>query len=140
MKKLPAIIAALVTTGIIAVIMVLIGANAILYPNQVAAASSPNNPQAAVSNAPAGDQLQQAQDLIAQYQAREKQYQQREQQYQNQINQLEQRVNQDETQLQQASTAVQQYQGVLQELVNRGIIQIDRRGDIFLGGGENESH
>jgi biotin-(acetyl-CoA carboxylase) ligase len=142
MKRLPALIAAFVTTAVIAIAMLLIGINAVMNPNQVAAASSPNDSQAAVSSA-GTTQNGQAQDLVAQYQAREKQYQDREQQYQSQISQLEQRLNQDETQLQQAAGAIQQYQGLLQELQDRGIIMIDRNGTIYLprgGGEENENH
>ena len=89
MKRKPALIAAFLTTFVIAVAMILVGANAIFNPNSVPVSTSPTSVSAndssgivEVSASTSSGQVQQLQDLITQYQQREQQYQQREQQYQ----------------------------------------------------------
>jgi len=123
-KRKPALIAAFLTTLVIAVAMVLVGANAIFNPNSVPVSASPtsvsaNDPSGgvvAVSANTTGSQVQQLQDLLAQYQAREQQYQQREQQYQQQLND--------------ATTQIKQYENLLQQLQSIGVIRIGPNGQI----------
>lgn len=126
MKRLEAIIAAAIITGVVALCMLLIGINALLNPNSVRASDAPTS---AVLNASTGaaDQtpISQLQNLITQYQNREKQYQDREQQYQ--------------TQLDQANAQIQQYQQVLAELQQSGVIRITNDGQILLRRGSGES-
>jgi uncharacterized protein HemX len=125
MKRLEAIIAAAIITGVVALSMLLIGINALINPNSVAVSDSPASTavSAATPNVttPGVDQAQiaQWQNLIAQYQGREKQYQ---------------------AQLDQANTQLQQYQQVLSELQRAGVIQITNDGHILLrrgGGGDD---
>ena len=125
MKRKPALIAAFLTTLVIAVAMVLVGANAFLNPNSVPVSTTPasasaNSPSevVAVSANTGGDQVQQLKDLIAQYQSREQQYQQREQQYQQQLND--------------ATTQIQQFESLLQQLQARGVIRINPNGQISI--------
>ncbi len=115
MKRIAAIIVAALVTGLIAVCILFVGANAVLKPNSVPVNDSPNS-AAVVSNTNATDaqaqaQIQQLQSLVQQYQARD-------QQYQAQIDQL--------------NGEVQQLQNVLLELQQRGIIRIQSDGSIQL--------
>jgi TolA-binding protein len=124
MKRKPALIAAFLTTFVIAIVMVLVGANALFNPNSVPVSTSPTAVSAsdpgggvvAVSASTTSDQIQQLNTLIAQYQQREQQYQQREQQYQQQLND--------------AVSQVQQLENVLQQLQAMGVIRIDQNGQI----------
>jgi len=123
MKRKPALIAAFLTTLVIAIVMVLVGANALFNPNSIPVSAAPTTVAAsdtggvvAVSANTTTDQVQQLNALIAQYQAREQQYQQREQQYQQQLND--------------ASSQVQQLTTVLQQLQRMGVIRIDQNGQI----------
>ena len=122
MKKKPALIAAFLTTLVIAIAMILVGLGALLNPDSVAVASAPaaasnaSSADPAAVNTSAADQVKQLQDLISQYQQREQQYQQQEQQLQNQLNQ--------------ASSQAQQYQSILNQLQQMGVIQISSNGQI----------
>lgn len=113
MKKFTPFFVALMVTACIGLAMFALGANALLNPNSVAAASAP---------APTSDQAsqQQLQDLVTQYQ-------QREQQYQAELESARQ-------QLQQESMQIQQYQNLLEELQARGVLVIGRDGRIFIPG------
>jgi uncharacterized protein HemX len=116
MKRLEAIIAATIITGVVALSMLLIGINALLNTNSVSASNSPTT-TALNAPAPAGvdqTQLTQYQTLISQYQGREKQYQ---------------------AQLDQANTQLEQYQQVLSQLQSAGVIRITSDGRILLRGG-----
>jgi uncharacterized protein YlxW (UPF0749 family) len=117
-KHITALLAAFLITLIVGMGMVVIGGNAALNKNSVPLQDSPNASQ--VSAADPANQLQQLQDLVAQYQ-------QREQQYQDQINAAQQ-------QLDQANATLQQYQRLLNFLVERGVIQVDQNGRIFIPG------
>ena len=125
MKRKPALIAAFLTTFVIAIAMVLVGANAFFNPNSVPVSASPASASTdsssgvvAVSASTGGDQVQQLKDLVAQYQSREQQYQQREQQYQQQLND--------------ATAQIQQFQNLLQQLQARGVIRISPNGQISI--------
>jgi septal ring factor EnvC (AmiA/AmiB activator) len=131
MKRLQALIAAAIVTGLIGLGMLAIGVNAALNTNVVAASNAPGDPPAAVAST-----TPQAQAQISQLEGLIKQYQNREQQYQAQLNQAT-------TQLEQANTQLQQYQQLLVELQRRGLIRIGSDGSIqvprrgFLGGDDN---
>jgi uncharacterized protein HemX len=123
MKRLGAVIAAAVITGLVALCMLLIGLNALLNPNSVRASDVATS---AVANTPGVGvdpaQTTQLRNLIAQYQDREKQYQ---------------------AQLDQANTQIHQYQQVMAELQQRGVIRITNDGQILVpsglsGGGDGE--
>lgn len=113
MKRLQAVVAAAIITGVVALCMLVIGINALLNPNSVAVSDSSATTTAL--NAPATNvdpgQLTQYQNLISQYQNRERQYQ---------------------AQLDQANAQVQQYQQVLSQLQNAGVIRITSDGQILL--------
>jgi peptidoglycan hydrolase CwlO-like protein len=114
MKRLEAIIAAAIITGVVALSMLLIGVNALLNPNSVPVSDSPvttalNSTTAATTVDQA--QVSQLQSLITQYQSREKQYQ---------------------AQLDQANTQLEQYQQVLSALQSAGVIRITSDGQILL--------
>jgi septal ring factor EnvC (AmiA/AmiB activator) len=132
MRPLPAIIASLAITAVIALGIFVIGINAVLNPNTVpvvnaASNSDPGGSIATVSNPssssvsanPAADQQ------IAQLQSLIKQYQDREQQYQTQLSNAAQ-------QLDQANQQLQSYQQLLTALEQRGIIRIDQNGNVLI--------
>ena len=113
MKRLQALAAAVIITGLVGLGMVAIGVNAALNPNTVAASDAPGDPARSVSAASpdAQAQVRQLQDLVAQYQDREKQYQ---------------------AQLNQVGAQLQQYQQLVVELQRRGLIRINGDGSILL--------
>ncbi len=123
MKKLPAVIAVVVTALAAGVIVLAIGVNAFLNTVRPAQASTAADTQA-VSAAAAPDTAQ-ADAQIAQLEARIAEYQQREQQYQSQVNQL-----QDE--LQQANSGLNQYQVLFQDLQNMGVIRVSSDGQVSI--------
>ena len=125
MKKLPAVIAAVVTTVVFGIIMVAVGANALLTPTTVAAASAPADPTQTATADTQSAQIQQLQERIAQYQAREKQYQ-------TQLNEATQQLQQSNTQLQQAGAELQQYQQLVQGLQQMGVIAVNSNGQIVV--------
>lgn len=115
MKRLEAIIAAAIITGLVALSMLLIGINALINPNSVAVSDSPASTALNATNTNVDQaQVTQWQNLIAQYQGREKQYQ---------------------AQLAQANTQLRQYQQLLGELQRAGVIQITSDGRILLNRG-----
>lgn len=116
MKRKPALLAAFLTTFVIAIAMVLVGTNAFFNPNSIPVSASPTSVSAnnasgvvEVSASTGSSQVQQLQNLI-------KQYQQREQQYQQQLNN--------------AQTQVQELQSLLQQLQQIGLIRIGPNGQI----------
>lgn len=114
MKRIQAVIAAVMITGLVGLGMLAIGVNAALNPNTVAVSNAPGDPPApavAATSSQTQTQINHLQDLIAQYQNREKQYQ---------------------AELNQADTQLQQYQALLAELQRRGLIRINSDGSIQL--------
>jgi len=117
MKRVQALIAATIITGLIALGMLAIGVNAALNPNSVAASNAPGDPPTPTISAGSATssqtqaEINQLQNLIAQYQNREKQYQ---------------------AELNQANSQLQQYQALLAELQRRGLIRINSDGSIQL--------
>ncbi len=142
-KQIPALIAAFIITLIVAAGMLFIGGNALFNTNTVAVANSPNQTVNVSSGdpAPAGSQTAQLENLIAQYQQREKQYQAELQQANQQIQQANQQLQQQNQQLSQASQQLQQYQQLISALQQRGIIQIDSQGNVYIPrGGFGDFH
>lgn len=121
MKKLSALIAAFVMTGVIGFAMFTIGANALTNKNTLPITNTPTSASASSTGSTQGAtqaQIQQMQQVINQYQTRDQQYQQ-------QLNELMQQVNQDNAQ-------VQAYQQLLFELQQRGVIIIRNDGTILI--------
>jgi TolA-binding protein len=119
MKKLPAIIAAFTVTGLVALAMLLVGANAFFNPNGVAAASDPGSAQQIAVTGGDAQTIAQLQARIQEYQAREKQYQQQ--------------LDQARTQLEQANTDLTQYQQLISSLQDMGVLRIDNSGNVSIG-------
>jgi uncharacterized protein YlxW (UPF0749 family) len=113
-KQIPALIAALVVTGFIAMAMVVTSANALMNKNGTVASNDPASVSAASTT-----NVNQAQ--INQLQARINEYQQREAQYQ----QL----------LQQDQQQIQQFRQFLFAMQQAGLIQIRGDGTIVITGG-----
>jgi TolA-binding protein len=112
-KQFPALIAAFLVTGFIALAMVVTSANALMNKNGTAASNDPAAVAASTTN------TNQAQ--IDQLQARINEYQQREAQYQ----QL----------LQQDQAQIQQFRQFLFAMQQAGLIQIRSDGTIVITGG-----
>jgi hypothetical protein len=108
-KQFPALIAALLVTGFIALAMVVTSANALLNKNGTLVSSNPGSVSASTNI----DQVQ-----LDQLQARINEYQQREAQYQ-------QLLQQDQQQL-------QQYQQFVIAMQRAGLIQVRRDGTILI--------
>jgi TolA-binding protein len=108
-------------TGVIALGLLVVGVSAMMNPNSVPVADSPDAPAAVAetttSDPQAAAQINQLQSLVAQYQNREKQYQ---------------------TQIGQLNQEVQQMQGVLQQLQRLGVIRINGDGTIQLRRGRDD--
>lgn len=117
-KQLPAFLAALLVTGLIAMTMVVVSANAYINTNGTRASSGPSIAQAANAGQAQIDQLQ---SRINEYQQREVQYQQM--------------LQQDQQQLQQVGQ-------LLSALQQNGLIQVQPNGSIaitgFRGGGGDD--
>ncbi len=109
MKRLEAIIAAAVVTGLVALCMVVIGLNALLNPSSVLASNAPGVAAATVPNSVSTSGANSAQ-----------------------ITQLQNQVSQYQQQLDQANTQLDQYQQVLQQLQQSGVIRITPDGQILL--------
>ena len=153
MKTFPAILAALGITAIVAVGMLLIGANALFNPNAGPIFNSPTTVQAAApasntsavnvsanaaNGTTAGSTAASAQQ-IAQLQSLVKQYQDREKQYQTELDQAAQKLNQTNQQLSQSNQTAQEYQNILAQLQQMGVIQVSSDGQITVnrsGGGD----
>ena len=136
-KQLPALIASILMTGLIALVMFVTSANALFNPNSVAPANSPSANTGTTTDAAASAdqaQIQQLQDRINEYAQREQQYQQREQQYQQREQQYQQSLANDQTEVQQAERQMQQIQQLLAALQDRGLIRIQDNGTILITG------
>jgi peptidoglycan hydrolase CwlO-like protein len=121
-KQIAALLAAMLITGLIAMAMVVIGANAMTNQNGTVVSNSPAPATAAGSTTASSDQAQ-----IAQLQAQVDQYQSREQQYQAAL-------DSDNQQLAQAASEMQMIQQLLAYLQNHGLISIDSQGQISVTG------
>jgi hypothetical protein len=131
-KHRTAMVAATLVTLVVCLGMFVIGTSAAMNKNGVPVKDSPTSGGAAVTTSIDPAQVVQMQNLITQYQQRDQQYQQREQQYQQREQQYQAQLNSAQQQLDQTANQLAQYQRVLQFLIDRGIIQVDSRGRIFL--------
>jgi uncharacterized protein YlxW (UPF0749 family) len=120
-KQMTALFAAMLITGMLAMSMVVIGANAMTNQNGMATSNSNTQAIAAGSTTASSDQAQ----LIAQLQAKVAQYQAREQQYQAAL-------DSDNQQLTQAASELQMIQQLLAYLQSNGLISIDNQGQISI--------
>jgi hypothetical protein len=120
-KQVVAFLAAFFITGVVALAMLIVGANAVLNPNGVAVSNSPA--AVTVSNSTSADSA-----TVAQLQSQIALYQSREQQYQSAL-------DSDNQQLQQAAQEMQMIQRLLIYLQNQGLIRIDNQGQISVVGG-----
>lgn len=126
-KNLPAILAALGMTGLIAIVILAIAANALGTQVGTAQAAAPDTTQIDLENASKED----LQALVLKYQEREAQYQDE--------------LNQAADQLANSQNQVQQLEMILGALQNAGVIRItpdgriaitrQARGDDFFGDG-----
>jgi len=115
MKRIQALIAAVIITSLIGLGMLAVGVNAALNPNTVPISDAPGfSPTTTATSSQDQAQINRLQNLVAQYQA----------------------------QLNQANAQIQDYQGLLEQLQQRGIIRINSDGTIQLprrsfGGGDD---
>jgi hypothetical protein len=108
-KSISAFIAAVLVTGLLAGVMVLVGQDALGTSAAKAEAAAAATPVAA--------------NTVAQYEQVVAQYQSREAQYQAQIDQAAQQINT-------ANQQIQQYQSLLEQLQISGLITIDSNGTV----------
>lgn len=133
MKTLPALLFALLITGVVGVTMMVIGGNALFNQNTVPLLNSPAVTTASVTTSSADQQsVEQLQQLVAQYQ-------QREQDYQSRLSQAAQMIDQANQQLSQANQTIQSYDQLLSVLQQRGLIQINGNGQIFIARGRGDN-
>ena len=142
MKRVQALVAALVMTVLIGLCMLAVGVNAVFNQNTVPILDAPPSAAAASNQVDSPNQVNsqapsQSDSLVQQYQAREKQYQDQIQQLNNLVKQYQDREKQYQTQLNQANAATQQatqtaqqLQNILAELQRRGIIRVMSDGSI----------
>jgi signal transduction histidine kinase len=122
MKHISALFAALIITAVIGLGIVVVGVSALTNTNTVALQNSPNtnltgnNITNAVSNSD-GSSVSASSE----------------------VQQLQQQVSDLQSQLDQAGQAIQQYQSLLLALQQRGVIVIDRSGNIYLPQGNPTS-
>ncbi len=111
MKRIQALVASAIITGLVAIGMLLIGINALFNASSVPPSNSRVNAVVSTAGSTTGStdnaQVAELQNQIAQYQA----------------------------QLNQANAQLQQYQQILSALQARGIIRITNDGQIQLGRG-----
>ncbi len=137
MKRIQALVAAVIMTILVGLCMLAVGVNAVLNPNTVPVTDAPPSASAAsdqvdVSSQPTNSLIQQYQDREKQYQTQLNQENAQIQQLNNLVKQYQDREKQYQTQLNQANSTVQQLQNVLTELQRRGIIRIQSDGSIQL--------
>ena len=133
MKTLPALLFALVITGVVGLSMIVIGGNALFNRNTAPLLSSPGVTTVSAAST-TGDQqnVEQMQQLI-------NQYQQREQEYQARLIQAAQLIDQANQQLSQANQTIQSYDQVLSALEERDLIQINDDGQILIARGRRDN-
>jgi peptidoglycan hydrolase CwlO-like protein len=120
-KTIPAVLAALVITTLLAGGMFALGSGSFLTSASAA-------PVVTVNTQTAGDQasqVEQLQALVAEYQARETQYQ-------SQIKEAADRINAANGQIDLANQQIQQYQTLLTDLQNSGLITLGTDGTVTI--------
>lgn len=122
MKHVSAIITALLITTAIGLGIMVIGVSAINNPNSVPLQNSPSTSTGStLTDASAGQNNSAASTPT-------------------QVQQLQQQVSNLQLQLNQAGAEIQQYQSLILALQQRGIIAIDRNGNIFLNQNLSSDH
>lgn len=121
MKHASAIITAIIITAVIGLGILVVGLSAFTNKNVVPLQTSPNNSTGSTSGSAANSAGSAA------YTSAD-------------VQQLEQQITNLQSQLSQAGQMVQQYQGLLLALQQRGVIQIDRNGNIYIPQEESSSH
>jgi peptidoglycan hydrolase CwlO-like protein len=122
MKHISAIIMAFVITAVIGLGIMVVGVNALTNTNTVPLQNSPNGSLAANDkNASSSSSAPQSAPASTDAQ------------------QLQQQVSDLQSQLDQANQAVLQYQTLLNALQQRGVIQIDSSGNVYIPQGESGS-
>jgi peptidoglycan hydrolase CwlO-like protein len=110
-KSISAFIAAVLVTGLLAGVMVLVGQDAL--------GTSAAKAEAAAAATPV------AVDTVAQYEQVVAQYQSREAQYQAQLSQASEQINT-------ANQQIQHYQSLLEQLQSSGLITVDSNGSVTI--------
>jgi len=133
-RHIRAILAALLMTGLIGLVTLALGANALVSKNVVEVQSAPGISQSLPQGGSDPANLQTIQDLVTLYQARE-------QTYLSELNQAAQQLDKANTQIQQDQIQLQQYQSLVGALQNAGLIRIASDGQILVPRGfEEEDH
>lgn len=115
MKHISAIITALFITAVVGLGIAVIGANALTNTNTAPLQNSPSSSVTGTSSDPAG------QSAILP----------------TNVQQLQQEVSSLQSQLNQDNQTLQQYQSLIQVLQQRGVIYIDRNGNIYIPQGNS---
>ena len=111
-KHVPALIAAFGITAIVGVLMLGLGANALMNKNVITAQAATNTDLTNLDNA----SPEELKTLIAEYQSREVQYQEE--------------LNLASDQIDQANGQIEQYQAFITALQNAGVIRINPNGQV----------
>ncbi len=119
MKHISAILTAAIITTIIGLGILVVGVSALTNTNTVALQNSPNAslPGNNITNTSSNNAMSSVSSSVD-------------------VQQLQQQVSDLQAQLDQASQIIQQYQSLLVALQQRGVITIDRSGNIYLPQGE----
>jgi signal transduction histidine kinase len=119
MKHISAILTAAIITTIIGLGILVVGVSALTNTNTVALQNSPNAslPGNNITNTSSNTAVSSVSSSVD-------------------VQQLQQKVSDLQAQLDQASQIIQQYQSLLVALQQRGVITIDRSGNIYLPQGE----
>lgn len=119
MKHISAILTAAIITTIIGLGILVVGVSALTNTNTVALQNSPNASLSGnnITNTSSNTAVSSVSSSVD-------------------VQQLQQQVSDLQAQLDQASQIIQQYQSLLVALQQRGVITIDRNGNIYLPQGE----
>jgi signal transduction histidine kinase len=114
-KHLSAIVTAIIITSVVGLGIFVIGVGAITNTNTVPLQNSPNASLSSTSNTTSASSANSS----------------------TQVQQLQQEVNTLQSQVNQAGQIIQQYQSLLVVLQQRGLISIDRNGNVYLPQGSS---
>ncbi|OGN98480.1 MAG: hypothetical protein A2Z71_08860 [Chloroflexi bacterium RBG_13_50_21] len=121
MKHVSAVITAILITAVIGLAIMVIGVSALTNTNTVPLQNSPNSALTANNLSTVGSSAAQSASSSSD------------------VQQLQQQVSDLQSQVDQANQAIQQYQSLFVALQQRGLIQIDQNGNIYLRQGESDS-
>src|SRR4030043_1284633 len=120
MKHVSAVITAILITAVIGLAIMVIGVSALTNTNTVPLQNSPNSALTANNLSTVGSSAAQSASSSSD------------------VQQLQQQVSDLQSQVDQANQAIQQYQSLFVALQQRGLIQIDQNGNIYLRQGESD--